>query len=39
LFEDGILARGLKKGMWIATAGVHTLREGQEVKIMEARKR
>jgi RND family efflux transporter MFP subunit len=39
LFEDGILARELKKGMWIATAGVHTLREGQEVKIMEARKR
>jgi multidrug efflux pump subunit AcrA (membrane-fusion protein) len=25
---------GLKPGEWIATAGVHTLREGQQVRIL-----
>jgi len=25
---------GLKPGDWVATAGVHTLREGQQVSIM-----
>ena len=28
---------GLKAGEWIATAGVHYLKEGQKVKILEAR--
>ncbi len=36
LTARGQRVRGLEPGMWIATAGVHTLREGQKVKIMEA---
>ena len=29
------VSAGLKPGEWIATAGVHTLRDGQEVRILE----
>jgi RND family efflux transporter MFP subunit len=36
LTARGQRVRGLEPGIWIATAGVHTLREGQKVKIMEA---
>jgi len=32
----GMMVRGLDAGQWIATAGVHFLEEGQEVRIMEA---
>ncbi len=36
LSNTGILiSAGLKPGDWIATAGVHVLREGQKVKIMQ----
>lgn len=36
LVSHGILiTQGLKPGEWVATAGVHTLREGQKVKIMQ----
>jgi RND family efflux transporter MFP subunit len=36
LTEDGIMiTKGLKTGEWIATAGVHTLREGQQVRILK----
>ena len=31
------IKEGLKAGDWIATAGVHFLKEGQKVKILEAR--
>ena len=36
LSDTGILiTEGLEPGEWIATAGVHTLREGQQVKIIQ----
>ena len=36
LTDHGILVRdGLETGEWIATAGVHYLREGQKVRIRE----
>jgi multidrug efflux pump subunit AcrA (membrane-fusion protein) len=36
LTEDGIMiTTGLQAGEWIATAGVHTLREGQQVIILK----
>ena len=36
LTENGIMiSKGLQPGEWIATAGVHTLREGQQVRIMQ----
>lgn len=36
LTEAGVLIEeGVKPGEWVVTAGVHTLREGQEVKILE----
>lgn len=31
------VTEGLKAGEWIATAGVHYLKEGQKIKILEAR--
>ena len=37
LMREGIqVLEGLKPGDWVAVAGVHTLREGQKVSIMEA---
>ena len=36
LTETGIVIMdGLKPGEWIALAGVHSLREGQQVRILE----
>lgn len=36
LTEAGVLIEeGVKPGEWVVTAGVHTLREGQEVKILK----
>ncbi len=36
LTETGInIMEGLKPGEWIAIAGVHSLREGQQVRILE----
>jgi RND family efflux transporter MFP subunit len=36
LTETGIIIKdGLKPGQWIALAGVHSLREGQQVRILE----
>lgn len=35
LTDNGILVKGLKSGEWIATAGVNTLVEGQQVRILE----
>lgn len=35
LTDNGILVKGLNGGEWIATAGVNTLIEGQEVRIQE----
>lgn len=36
LTEAGVLIQeGVKPGEWVVTAGVHTLREGQEVKILK----
>jgi RND family efflux transporter MFP subunit len=32
----GILVKGLTKGQWVATAGVHYLRAGQKVRILDA---
>jgi len=32
----GVLVKGLSPGQWVATAGVHYLREGQEVRILDA---
>jgi len=32
----GVLVRGLSRGQWIATAGVHYLQDGQEVRILGA---
>jgi multidrug efflux pump subunit AcrA (membrane-fusion protein) len=32
----GVLVGGLEPGQWIATAGVHYLRDGQQVRIMDA---
>lgn len=35
LLDTGVaITDGLKPGEWIATAGVHYLKEGQQVKIM-----
>ncbi len=36
LGDYGVLVKGLSKGQWIATAGVHYLREGQKVRILGA---
>jgi len=36
LTSRGMLVQGLEAGQWIATAGVHTLREGQQVRILDA---
>jgi len=33
LTDRGVLVTGLEPGTWIATAGVHYLREGQRVRI------
>jgi RND family efflux transporter MFP subunit len=33
--RHGMLVRGLERGEWIAVAGVHYLREGQPVRIMD----
>ena len=30
-----MITEGLEQGEWIATAGVHYLREGMEVRILE----
>jgi len=36
LSNTGIMVTdGLESGVWIATAGVHNLREGMEVRILE----
>jgi RND family efflux transporter MFP subunit len=35
LTEKGALVTGLEKGTWIVTAGVNTLVEGQQVRILE----
>ena len=36
LTDQGIMIpKGLQPGEWIATAGVHTLKEGQQVKLMQ----
>jgi hypothetical protein len=35
--DSGITVReGIEPGEWIATAGVHYLKEGQEVRILSA---
>jgi RND family efflux transporter MFP subunit len=40
LLDSGIsIKEGLKPGEWIATAGVHSLKEGQEVRILSASKK
>ena len=31
----GVQIQGVEKGQWVATAGVHTLREGQQVRILQ----
>lgn len=36
LTARGIIVRGVKSGEWIAIAGVHTLQEGQKVRIRES---
>ena len=33
----GAVVKGLQPAEWVATAGVHTLQEGQEVRILEAK--
>lgn len=33
----GIIIRGVKTGEWVAIAGVHTLQEGQRVRVLESR--
>lgn len=35
LTDNGILVKGLESGEWIATAGVNTLVEGQQIRIIE----
>jgi hypothetical protein len=35
LTSVGVQIQGVEKGQWVATAGVHTLREGQKVRILE----
>jgi len=35
LTEEGALVAGLEKGTWIVTAGVNTLVEGQQVRILQ----
>lgn len=35
LTSIGVQIQGVEKGQWIATAGVHTLRDGQKVRILE----
>lgn len=35
LTDSGVLVKGLESGEWIATAGVNTLVEGQQVRILE----
>ncbi len=37
LTDRGLMVQGLKLGDWIATAGVHHLREGQKVRLMRNR--
>jgi RND family efflux transporter MFP subunit len=37
LTDRGIRVQGLRTGDWIATAGVHHLREGQKVRLMQNR--
>lgn len=32
----GIRVEGLERGMWVATAGVNTITEGQEVRVLDA---
>lgn len=39
LTSQGQYAKGLQEGMWVATAGANTLREGQKVKIAEPTRR
>lgn len=38
LMADGltVVADGIKEGSWVVTAGVHSLREGQQVKLLQA---
>lgn len=36
LSARGIIVSGVKRGEWIAIAGVHTLEEGQKVRILES---
>ena len=39
LTAQGQYAKGLEEGLWVATAGANTLREGQKVKFAEASRR
>ncbi len=39
LTAQGQYTKGLQEGMWVATAGAHTLREGQKVTIAEPMRR
>jgi RND family efflux transporter MFP subunit len=39
LTAEGQFTKGLQEGMWVATAGANTLREGQKVKFAEVMRR
>jgi multidrug efflux system membrane fusion protein len=35
IMPQGVIVEGLDPGVWIAVAGVHYLREGQQVRIID----